>query len=197
MTILSGFKTCRKGLHQYLATKRQCPECRKQAVHARYISDLNRSREINRKKYAATIERRQELDRNYKRNRYANNPERYRKIQQNWSKNNPDKLCENAARRRALQKQAIPPWANQSSIKKIYKECCELNKKTGIRHHVDHAYPLKSDYLCGLHVETNLQIILATENIQKNNRVWPGQLECQKQPVSAIFSKELTDFLND
>ena len=119
MAILPGFKICRKGLHHYSAVKRQCPECRRQAVHARYVSDLDRSQELNRKRYAATIKRRQELDRKYKRNRYATDPEHYRKIQQNWSKNNPDKLCENAARRRALQKQAIPPWANQNSIKKI------------------------------------------------------------------------------
>jgi len=75
-------------------------------------------------------------------------------------------------------------------INNIYKQCPE-------GFHVDHIYPLKSNYMCGLHVENNLQIISASENTKKGNRAWPGQLDCQKNSVYDIFSKELTDLLND
>lgn len=85
------------------------------------------------------------------------------------------------AKRKARKLQAIPAWADSKKIDAIYKECSRLTKETGIEHHVDHIYPLKNKYLCGLHVETNLQIITAEENLKKGNRSWPGQLECQRQ----------------
>jgi hypothetical protein len=51
--------------------------------------------------------------------------------------------------------------------------------------------------MCGLHVENNLQIITGSENTRKGNRVWPGQLDCQKGYIYDIFPKELTDLLDD
>jgi 5-methylcytosine-specific restriction endonuclease McrA len=42
-----------------------------------------------------------------------------------------------------------------------------------VKHEVDHIVPLKSPLVCGLHVEHNLQVIPATQNRRKHNRVWP------------------------
>jgi hypothetical protein len=63
--------------------------------------------------------------------------------------------------------QASPSWANQDSINHIYSERDRISKKTGIIHHVDHVIPLKGKLVSGLHVETNLRIITAKENLQK------------------------------
>ena len=68
------------------------------------------------------------------------------------------------AKRRAAEKQALPPWANLNKIKEIYMNCPE-------GYHVDHIYPLAGVNACGLHVENNLQYLPAKENMQKGNRV--------------------------
>lgn len=50
----------------------------------------------------------------------------------------------------------------------IYKECAKLTKETGIPHHVDHIYPISKG---GKHHPNNLQILTATENIRKSNKL--------------------------
>lgn len=85
---------------------------------------------------------------------------------------NPDNLgLINAwsSARRAREIQATPSWANKKAIEAFYIEAARLSKLTGIPHHVDHIYPLKSKWMCGLHVETNLQILTKAENLKKSN----------------------------
>ncbi|MFP5434219.1 MAG: HNH endonuclease signature motif containing protein [Alphaproteobacteria bacterium] len=67
------------------------------------------------------------------------------------------------------------PWANQEAIRAIYAEAALLTDTTGVRHEVDHIYPLQGKFVCGLHCEANLQILTKTENIRKHNRM-PEQL---------------------
>jgi hypothetical protein len=66
---------------------------------------------------------------------------------------------------------ATPPWADLKAIEQFYIRAAEVTKLTGIKHHVDHIYPLKSPIMCGLHVEANLQIIPAAVNLRKSNRI--------------------------
>ena len=94
------------------------------------------------------------------------------------------------ARRRARKKNANAPWADDAAIKALYKDCKDLTEKTGIKHEVDHIYPLQSPYMCGLHVETNLQILPESDNNKKGNRTWPGQLDCQRLPIDQNFTPE-------
>ncbi len=64
---------------------------------------------------------------------------------------------------------ATPPWLNPEQLeqmKKIYLDAPEGS-------HVDHIVPLKSEYVCGLHVPWNLEAISPSENYKKSNRHWP------------------------
>lgn len=161
MDILPGFKLCRKGLHQYPKHLKRCLECNK-----------NYCRQYRQKH----LETRREASRRWR----ENNLERARKNLKTWKKNNKSKVNVLNSKRRALQLKAFAPWADEAAIKRIYQKCEELTKETQILHEVDHIYPLQNKYMCGLHVETNLQILTAKENMIKGNRTWPGQLDCQK-----------------
>lgn len=76
-------------------------------------------------------------------------------------------------KRYAAKLQAIPPWADLDAIKALYKLASDLTASTGVPHHVDHIVPLQSKYVCGLHVEANLQVLPSSINQRKSNRIWP------------------------
>lgn len=80
-------------------------------------------------------------------------------------KNDIRKLWDGAA----MRKYATPNWANKSAIEKLYEESRQLTKETGIKHEVDHIIPIKHPMVCGLHVESNLRVMPATENLKKSN----------------------------
>ena len=223
MEILPGFKLCRKKLHWYLPNQkgRGCSECGKLARKTSYHNNPEGRQKIidaaikygknNREKINAKRKERYRLDLNYKENqrikrnkryreRWASNVEwRNKKLQKTkeWYSNNKEAQIAYANKKKAKKLKALPCWADKKQIKNIYKQAAIKTKETGIKYHVDHIYPLRSPFLCGLHVETNLQIITAEENLKKRNMHWPGQLDCQKGSVYARFPKELTDLLND
>lgn len=94
-----------------------------------------------------------------------------------WRKENPERFKavdhHHCRQRYARKMKAIPPWANMFFIKEIYDLAKQRTKLTGVKHHVDHIVPLKSDIVCGLHCEQNLRVIPAVENLRKGNLVWP------------------------
>lgn len=76
-------------------------------------------------------------------------------------------------------KRATPPWSETEQIHALYRKAKQLSASTGVRHSVDHVVPLKGEYVCGLHVMANLQILTYAANVQKGNKymeqdeLWP------------------------
>lgn len=99
-----------------------------------------------------------------------NNKKRRKEILRKSNKKNIGKNIFKLAKRRAIKKQAIPPWADMEKIKIIYAKAKWLESITGFKYHVDHVIPLQGKNVCGLHVWENLQILEASENIKKGNK---------------------------
>lgn len=121
---------------------------------------------------------------------YANRAPKAAAVRAEWRKNNRESITKKFAEwrdanrasvaivglalvdnldRLALRGSRLPPWANVEVIRSIYKEATRLTQTTGIPHEVDHIIPLKGKNVCGLHVESNLQIIEARINQRKKN----------------------------
>lgn len=64
---------------------------------------------------------------------------------------------------------SMPLWANKQAIQNLYIQARTLSETTGILHEVDHIIPLNHPLVCGLHVESNLQILTESENQYKSN----------------------------
>ena len=128
--------------------------------------------EANRKQYYA--ERPKHLARVKE---YARaHPERARKAKAAYKVRNPAKVTSDTRRRQIRKLNATPTWANQFFIEEIYELAqMRTRQKTGgvSEWQVDHIVPLQSKLVCGLHVEHNLQVIPAKQNLQKGNRSWP------------------------
>lgn len=102
-----------------------------------------------------------------------NNKERYAALKKAWRQENRDKVNAYVAHRKATKLQATPLWANNEAIIEFYECAFAFRLYTGLEYHVDHIVPLNSKKVCGLHCESNLQVLEARTNLGKGNRWWP------------------------
>lgn len=100
---------------------------------------------------------------NYNKTLYANNPDRYSGYTKVYYAKNQAYHVARAAEYRARITRQCPAWADKLQIKEIYSRCPP-------GYHVDHIVPLHGKLVSGLHVEHNLQYLLASENISKSNK---------------------------
>lgn len=102
---------------------------------------------------------------------YAANKKRRADSYRAWARANPHVLNAIVARRNAAKIRATPAWADEGKIRILYERAAYLTKITGVRHEVDHIYPLQGKRVCGLHVSENLQILTRSQNARKRNKM--------------------------
>jgi hypothetical protein len=156
----------------------KCKVCTKlysNQYKAKHKEDISAySKEYNRKHYQENREARLEWQKEYRLENLDERREYDRKQSKVYYSNNKDAAMEKSARRRAIKAQAMPPWVDETHLKRlrsIYKTCKNVSERTGKVHHVDHIVPLKGDNICGLHVWWNLRIIPARMNLSKGNKL--------------------------
>lgn len=149
------------------------------------IINADKIKEYQKKSHAKHIKRIKQYSSDY----YIQNKEAINIKNAKWKELNRDKikkrndeyLKENqsdynarTAKRTAHKLQATPSWLTKeqyNEIKLIYKKAKLLTIETGVIHHVDHIIPLQGKTVRGLHVPWNLQILEASENIRKGNKL--------------------------
>lgn len=131
-------------------------------------ADPERTKQRRRDNYAAAKERENATSRAYK----AAHADDLREKNAAYLRANPELNRFHRSQRRSREAMATPPWADPKKIRAIYAAGVATSAATGVPHEVDHIVPLKSELVCGLHCEANLQVISSTQNRSKRNRHW-------------------------
>lgn len=175
-------KPCIKGhVEQRLVSNGRCAKCLSMSTAARikerYHTDpvfrdacIKRSQD----KYEAegavwywnNVQQAAEINKRWIRN----NKEKHLISKARWRANNKERLAFLQSNRRSRQLQAMPSWANAEAIQQFYTEAARQTEQTGVQYTVDHIIPLNGNNACGLHVETNLQLLTLSENSAKGNK---------------------------
>lgn len=125
----------------------------------------------SRNRDAVNEQRRKWLEANpdYVRNWNLENSEKNKKYYLDYYYRNPINARANEAARRVSKSNAMPAWVDKEKIKEVYAFAYEF-REAGFDVHVDHIIPLRGKIVCGLHIDSNLRVIMAQENMQKGNK---------------------------
>ena len=103
-----------------------------------------------------------------------NNVKKVRADNKKWKNDNKDKGRFHAMKRVAAKLQATPKWLTPEQLDQIqefYTLAVELQWLAEEPLQVDHIEPLQGKISCGLHVPWNLQILSASKNRSKGNKL--------------------------
>lgn len=141
------------------------PEKFKSRARKWEINNADRKRELRARYREANREKIKE----FSRVDWVKHNEKRRAAKKAYRQANPERGAEQVRARQTRKQQAMPQWADRDAIRAIYEECSRISKETGVKHHVDHYYPLQNELVCGLHCKYNLRIITAFDNLSKGN----------------------------
>jgi len=176
----SACKTClaeskRQSARRYYAKNRDQVNERSRSRWAANADEINAQRRDRRQTDEEYAKRVREQEREHSRRRMAD-PAMRRKQKEavlRWYAKNKPAYRAAWAKYKAARVSQTPSWANEQLIAAYYKEAKRLEELTGIKFHVDHIIPLQGELVSGLHVETNLQLLPAHENLGKSNSFDP------------------------
>jgi len=80
--------------------------------------------------------------------------------------------------RRFYERRATPKCStveDRKAVRAMYREARRLTRETGIRHSVDHIYPLVHHRICGLHIARNMEVKPLIDNLRKGNYWFEGE----------------------
>lgn len=107
-------------------------------------------------------------------NSYKSRKEAVREKQKVWSKLNQHKRTAYEMSRRLRKKFATPIWLTKEQLEEIeykYWLARDLRAISGELYEVDHIVPVVNNFVSGLHVPWNLQILPSDLNRKKSNKM--------------------------
>lgn len=170
---------CKYGHVALRKTKGACVECLKvewktaAVSRADYFREYNRDETVKDKKHDWYIANREQVIAAA----LARGPEMLRRYRQTWKEKNLTSIRADTKVRRRKHREATPPWLTRkqkTQIRQLYQIAITSTQTTGEQYVVDHIYPLRSEFICGLHVPWNLRVITREENHAKSNQL-PGE----------------------
>lgn len=176
-------KPCKNGhIARRLLSSPHCAECKLEKRKQYYVKNIDAQRakgrnyhHRNREVSLARMSKWQKENKEsiYARNRAWRNDNKNKISAANkiWRENNRAYIRFHNVCRIAHIKLATPQWADMKKIKAIYAMALIKTETTGVQYHVDHIVPLRGKLVCGLHVENNLRVIPAKDNLIKGNRI--------------------------
>lgn len=88
------------------------------------------------------------------------------------NRKNPARIKANKIKYENKLAKATPIWLTAKhweDMNAVYAAAKRLTQETGIRHQVDHIYPINGKTVSGLHVPWNLQVLTQSQNVSKSN----------------------------
>ena len=167
---------CKHGHVALRKTKGACIECLKVDWEKRNVARAEYFRQYNQRDYV----------RDRKNDWYVANRDKViraaatrpaavmREYRNAWKRNNVLQVRADTKARRRKHRLATPKWLSRrqkGEIRQLYQIAMTMTQTTGEQYVVDHIVPLRSEFVCGLHVPWNLRVITREENLAKSNQV--------------------------
>ena len=167
---------CKHGHIAPRKTKGACVECLKvewqQAAEKRadYFREYNRREDVKDRKNEWYEANREQVIQ-----AAATRPLEVKRVyQKSWKERNTVWVRADTKARRRKHRLATPKWLTReqkSEIRQLYQIAITMTKTTGEQYVVDHIVPLRSEFVCGLHVPWNLRVITQEQNLLKSNKL--------------------------